>query len=88
MGRFSEKWVWGCRENEGYDGNDFAWIVIDNGMQLPSYDAWIEELSRQEATKEELGYGLIGALMMAEAFRRRRQAAGVVWGQLCLLFDD
>ena len=52
--------------------------MIDNGMQLPSYDAWIEELSRQEATKKELGYGLIGAPVMAEAFRRRRLAAGVV----------
>ena len=29
--------------------------MIDNGLLLPSYDAWIEELSRQETTKKELG---------------------------------
>ena len=29
---------------------------------------------------------LLDVLVMAEAFRRRRQAAGVVQGQLCLLY--
>ena len=34
---------------------------------------------------EELQW-LLDVLAMAEAFRRRRQAAGVIQGRLCLLF--
>lgn len=39
--------------------------MIDNGMLLPSYDAWIEEISCQEVTKKELGYSLTSAPMTA-----------------------
>ena len=47
-------------------------------MQLPSYDAWIEEISRQEATKKELGYGLIGALMTAQVVMWFLQTEAVI----------